>query len=612
MGWQEVRREVARLDWDAAAPGTPNVLAEWTHVVSMLVAIRRALGPVPAQDPLALLATATRGANGVRDATPTVGASLDGVRDALAGVLRGVEAGPVADRDRQVAAVTLVAYQLAHRVQVQVSDARVQAWLHAGESALDAALHAPRGRSATGAALAGWTDALAAVQPIAHTATVRRSVALGHVAVLRSLHALAGDAHQAGMLPPPYSDALQAAVRALAEGHQDTYRHTDTGPASRVDQAVMLRLGDAIRQLTAPPASGEPAHVRLDALLRSTVGQAVVVAHLTSDAHTQAAARTLQQLALEYVANPNMLRTTGPTASPVLPPPAGAPAFASRPHHGALPGSPAAGAAQPTIAPGTVLDGDTITALCRRRDLGAAAAVADVTDPPGVLRGIEPSRWPRLVEDGQQAVVDLVASVIPMVWDRARSSRNAADVRGEMFLQVMGAARTFDPAKSAPERWPHYVWVTLEHNRWRGVDPAGVLRGRHQSPPTFVTLGDREPASTAPTPEGIVEQRDTVRAINSALRDLPAQLLDPLLESIQGHSTRAIGSELGISASTVQRRITQAREQLRDQLAPLLNPDAAGPRYETVTPRNLDRSQRLHEQTHRPNPAHQPGPGLAR
>ena len=41
---------------------------------------------------------------------------------------------------------------------------------------------------------------------------------------------------------------------------------------------------------------------------------------------------------------------------------------------------------EPTIPPGTVLDGTSILALCQARDLGVAAATGDPLNPPELLR----------------------------------------------------------------------------------------------------------------------------------------------------------------------------------------------------------------------------------
>jgi len=326
------------------------------------------------------------------------------------------------------------------------------------ETALDSAIHAPADRSAIGVGLAAWQDALAAVQPVQNALIVRRSVALGHLAILRNAHALVGEARQSGALPKPYSDALLGNIRELARAHQSTLSQIDGRRlgSTRVDQAVMLKLGGAVRQLTGRPDITETSHVRLDALLRSSIGEAVLVANLTNQTSAKPVAGTISRLALEYLANPGILRPVEPRGS--LPP--GAPVDRTS----ALIREPRAAAVlgEPSIRTGTVLEGSTIMALCRARDLGVAAATGDAADPPDILRGIDPSRWPQLVVEGRQAVTDLVASVIPMVYAQTRHALNAADVRGQMFVELMGAAYRFGPQRIGPERWPTYAWMTLE------------------------------------------------------------------------------------------------------------------------------------------------------
>lgn len=611
--WDTVRRELARLQWDVEPPLTLDLMADWTRTVQTLVAIRRALGPVPAHDPVALLATATTGAVRTPDVRPALAPSLHGVSDALAGVARDLEARSGHDGRRELATLNQVAYELAHWVRVRTPDDRAKAWLLAGETALDSAIHAPAGRSAVGVALAAWQDALAAVQPVQDAAIVRRSVALGHLAILRDVHVLVGEARQTGALPGPYSDALLGSIRELARAHQATLGQIDGRQlgASRVDQAVMLKVGVAVRQLTSRPDLTEPSHVRLDALLRSSLGEAVLVANLTRDASARPVADTISRLAMEYLVNPGMLRPPAPpdsglpdtpadrTPAPVREPPAPAPAPAP------------ASSGEPSIRPGTVLDGDTILALCRARDLGVAAASGDVTNPPEILRGIDPARWPQLVVEGRQAVTDLVASVIPMVYAQTRGTPNAADVRGQMFVELMGAAYLFAPQRTSPERWPKYAWTTLEHSRWRGVDDSGVVRTRSRSGrprPATVALGGMEPASRTPGPDAGIEQRESIKAIAQTVEQLPPSLRDPLLQSMQGHPTHAIAEDIGVSDSTARRRIQQARDHIRDELAARAD-DGPWVPLEKVADSVLERSQRLFEQTFAPSSGPQPGRG---
>lgn len=422
--WQAVRRELARLEWEAEPTLTLDLMADWTQTVSRLVTIRRAIGPISTADPLALLATATTGAARTADVKPVLAPSLKAVNTALADLGQDMASRPDFDRQRDAATLNHVAYELVHWVRVRTPDDRAEAWLLAGETALDGAIHAPTSRSAAGVGLAAWQEALAAVQPVHNAPIVRRSVALGHLAILRDTHALVDEAARAGALPGPYADALLGNIRDLARAHQTTLSQIDGRRlgATRVDQAVMLQVGTAVRQLTGRPEPTEPLHVRLDALLRSGLGQAVLVANLTGEPPGRSAAARISRLSLEYLTNPRMLRPSDPPDAPTAPAPVELKAAAAR-----EPGASARIAPMElSISPGTVLDGPSILALCRARDLGVAAATGDPANPPEILRGVDPSRWPQLVVEGRQAVTDLVGSVIPMVYAQTRRTPNAA------------------------------------------------------------------------------------------------------------------------------------------------------------------------------------------
>ena len=267
---------------------------------------------------------------------------------------------------------------------------------------------------------------------------------------------------------------------------------------------------------------------------------------------------------------------------------------------------------EPTISPGTILDGPSILALCLARDLGVAAGSADPANPPDTLRGVAPSRWPQLVAEGRQAVTDMVASVLPMVYAQTRRTANAADIRGQMFVELMGAAYRFDPQRTSPEGWASYAWMAIKHARWRGVDDAGVGRKRTTVPrPPTVTLDGRDPASRAPDPGEVVEDRHAVTAIKQALGQLPTSLREPLMASMQGHPLREIAEDLGYSESTAHRRIKEAREHLRDDLA-LRADDRPWVPFGTGPDPVLERAQRLFERTFPPSPVVDPGRGPAR
>ena len=349
-----------------------------------------------------MLTTATTGATRVTDVTPTTAPSLHDVGAALAEVARTMETTPGHNRRRELATLNHVAYELTHWVRGRTPDPRAHAWLLAGETALDSVIHAPAGRTATSSGLAGWQDALTAVQPVQQAAIVQRSVALGHLGILQDAHALVQEARQTGALPRPFCDALLGSIQGLARAHQTMLSLIDGRRlgTSRVDQAVMLKLGGAVRQVSGRPDAAEPSHLRLDTLLRSSIGQAVVVANLTGETSAQPVAGALRRLTLEYLANPGMLRRADPPDSslPVTP-------VERTPSPGREPRAPAVlGQTEPSIRPGTVLDGPTVLALCSARDLGVAAGTGDPASPPELLRGVHPSRWPQLVTEGMSTL----------------------------------------------------------------------------------------------------------------------------------------------------------------------------------------------------------------
>jgi DNA-directed RNA polymerase specialized sigma24 family protein len=152
--------------------------------------------------------------------------------------------------------------------------------------------------------------------------------------------------------------------------------------------------------------------------------------------------------------------------------------------------------------------------------------------------------------------------------------------------------------------------MTLEHTRWRGVDHSGVIRSRSPRA-TTVTLGDTEPVSREPGPGAGIEERASIEAIKQALGRLPHSLQVPLLESMQGRPARVIAEDFGFSESTARRRIQEARDSVRDELAPHVD-DVAEVPDETVTDPVLERSQRLFEETFAPSLGPEPGRGRDR
>ena len=175
--------------------------------------------------------------------------------------------------------------------------------------------------------------------------------------------------------------------------------------------------------------------------------QAVLVANLTGEPSARFAAARINRLSLEYLADPQMLRPSHPPDAPLAPAPVEPRAAAVR-----EPSSALIAPMEPTISPGTVLDGPSILTLCRARDLGAAAATGDPANPPEILRGVDPSRWPQLVVKGRQAVTDLVGSVIPMVFAPTRRNTERCGHPRSDVRRTHGRRLPFRPSANQPRR----------------------------------------------------------------------------------------------------------------------------------------------------------------
>lgn len=579
--WDAVRRELITLEWGAGPEGTqPGLLADWAATVPALLAARQALGRLhdPA-DPFTTLTTLTRGARNA-GGEPLPAPTLGPLRAALGEVAASVDRTPVVDRAPRLAALTQAAWVLAHWARARVPlDHPAHAWLLTAETVLDGAVNAPAPRTPLARSMAGWQNALAEVQGRPEP-LFRRGATVGHLRILKSAHAGIDYATRRGMLPAAFGQSLLDAVGQLSLAHQRTLQAPQEPRAepSTADQLLMIRLGRSVEDLTRPQAAPDDLAGRLDALLRTTLGHAPLVAALGGQPAAQRAADRLQRLTLEYLNHPQLLNPAGADratpARPPTPPPTPPPTSQPAPPRPA-PAEPV----QATIPKGTVLDPQAVLALCRARDLGLAAATADPARPPEVLRGTDPATWPQLAQAGRQAVADLVASVTPMVYAQTRHGPNLDDLRGELFVTLLKAAHLFDPTRSGGGAWPTYAWRTLDHRRWGQFDFAGVPRGR--TAPTTFPLGDTEVAHRTPGPDDLAVQghAPAVDTIAAAVAALPGYLRGPLEASMTGQPTRFIAEDLHISASTAHRRIKAARDILREQLADPRDPDAPAARH---------------------------------
>lgn len=552
--WLPVRRAILDLPWTGRR--TPDLLQDWTETLNALLAARRALGDTPVHDPMALLASATSGAHRATR-TPIDAPSLHSVREALVELAQHTKNVPAADRARHIEVSHETAYELVHWVRVRHPAAQARRWLLAGESALDVALHAPTTGSATGRALATWQAALADVHALRANPVVQRGVAAGHALLLQVAQQSLKTIADSSGIPETTLGELHQAITQLRRAHRTT--EVALGgrpwPNTRANDAIRLRLGEALASLTNPTGTPDPPHMQFDALLRSGFGQAELVAQTTPEpAREEAAmaAAVLQRIGRQHLYNPDVLRLRSPTAAPH-------PEAPRAPQTPWPDKRPLDAPVSARIAVGADLDQAQIEALCRDRDLGSAAASADPADPPELLAEIPPTQWPHVVIRGREAVADLVASVTPMVYALLRGTRSSNDLRSELLLNLVSAARRFQPDRTESSSWPAYAWGTLSKVRLRGVDEVGgPFRRLVGQPTSMLPFLD---ALAAPDARLLSpEQGSAIAEIADAIDSLPPVLRRTLLESMQGRNSVTTAERLSVDPSTVRRRLNRARD----------------------------------------------------
>lgn len=550
--WLPVRRAITDLSWSEQR--TDDLVRDWTGVLEALLDVRRTLGPIPAPDPMALLASSASGASRA-SGKPIEAPSLEAVRSALRDVATQATQLPPGERETYREDILHTAYELAHWVRIRHPSADVQRWLLAGESALDGAIHARTAYTATGLALARWQAALADVHVLRRTPAVQYGIALGHDRILRTAQQSLRAMSEGGM-PDAMAHELREGINQMRRAHRATASELggERLPMTPANQAILLRLGEALLPLTQPSAAHDQPHEQLDALLRSGFGQAALVAQVSPTAHQQeavAGATVLEQIGRQHLYNPTPLRwraAEAPTQNVLT-----------------LPELPRSGRSQSTspvsarIAVGADLDKAEVEALCRQRDRGIAAASADPADPPQLLAEIPSTQWPHVVIRGREAVADLVASVTPMVYALLRGTRSSNDLRSELLLNLVSAARRFQPDRTEGSSWPAYAWGTLSKVRLRGVDEVGgPFRRLVGQPTSMLPFLD---ALAAPDARLLSpEQGSAIAEIAEAIDSLPPVLRRTLLESMQGRNSVTTAERLSVDPSTVRRRLNRARD----------------------------------------------------
>ncbi len=551
--WADVRRELTRLVWlDTNQAVTAR---HWAVVADALTSVRGSLGPILATDPFATVRTAARG---VGDRGENAG-PLETLRDAVQVVVRHEHAASVTIDD-----VTRVALEVTHWSRLHAGSATERAWLHVAERALDTALHGPAVTASTPVILAAWERTLVEAQQWIASPAVERCLLSAHAGLARITHDLLEQALAARVIDPDFGRELREAVRATAAATEDRRRELHRRlPGSAPEQAVMVKLSTIVndmREARTSDTSGQ----HLDALLRSTVGRADLVMSIASADSARRPAANLGRLSLEYATSPwpLLITTQWPPVEAVVEPPIIAPAahVETDPevHRVVVEGS---------VIPGVRLEHDELVVLCRARDVGAAAALGDPMHP--LLAGVDRATWPDLIVKGQQAVADMVTSVLPLAHRQANLAPTfqREDVLAESFQVLMRVAQTFTPTEEA--NWAGYAGQVMNRVRWRGVDTAGVPHRRHASDnPMLLTLElAPQTAAVSAAAEDVVMAVHDREQLREAIEQLPTPLRDALVRVMAGERNKDIAEWLGVNASVVSTRVAQARQHVARDLA---------------------------------------------
>jgi RNA polymerase sigma-70 factor, ECF subfamily len=162
-----------------------------------------------------------------------------------------------------------------------------------------------------------------------------------------------------------------------------------------------------------------------------------------------------------------------------------------------------------------------------------------------------------------------VARVTGMGVRRFGNPEDVADFVATVFLEVLGSADGFDPARGSAVAWLYGVGgnvaIAMHRQRWRAVQAEQRISGR--------ALLDSDDYARV---EEAIDAAARLRQTYLAMRDLPEQdrrLLE--LVAVDGLSSREAARALDLTPAAVRVRMSRARRRLR---VALFRHDGLGPR----------------------------------
>ena len=570
-----------RLNASRAGTSADTIPADWPILVHGLLAARNSFGPIPAADPIAILAVAS--ATAQRHTPPT---GPEAGYQAVATKLGAVD---------DLRSLYRVAFEAVHDARIRLrADPTVTGWLYAAERALDVAMTRPAGPSPTAATLAGWSHALARVPADVST---RAAFAAAYRSILREARATVA---ATTFSDPDLAESIEQHLTQV----QAAFTDLSVAPSGRMPtqtrEGRLLGLFATDLRL----ARTEPAETRMAAFLESNFGQVELVARALDRPHAIRPAHGLELIALAWVAGQFDVR---PLVHDDSPPVALA---AARP----VSRAPAPATVTPLQASPAVVQEDLTevdcAALARDRDRGLSAATVLAGQSDDVALFGPDEDLEMAVEAGRVATARLVVSMAPNVEHLARKAREAYrdDVRADLYIRVLQAAQTYDPAKGPwhthAQRWIRHVSTIY--------DPAGVevtsrartvfatqtaLHGELHREPTSQEIANRAGfrASTVDrtrlAESSSLEERALDRGpiersaediffaqydqgnLDRAMAEIGRDQALALQARSEGLTYPQIAEQTDSSPSTVRRRILEGLDQLRAILPDLPAPE---------------------------------------
>lgn len=136
----------------------------------------------------------------------------------------------------------------------------------------------------------------------------------------------------------------------------------------------------------------------------------------------------------------------------------------------------------------------------------------------------------------------------------------ACDLTQETFVRLYQSCPRYKPTAS----FPGYLFsiatnLARNHHRWRMRHPAESIH-------KLEDIG-MEPASEDSTPDEVLAQVETARAVQQAVQDLPEELREALvLFTYHELGYHEIATIIGCSPKAVETRLYRARQILKEQL----------------------------------------------